>query len=215
MSRFGPDPRQFFAGVYREPAPWDVGAAQPALVDLFDSYPPENPVLDVGCGTGDLAIHLAQRGLSVVGVDFVDAAIAEARERTAPLPPEVRTRISFEVGDALRPSSLNTSPGPPFAAVVDSGFLHLFDDLDRDMFALELARALRPGGRYYMLGFAVTFPGENLPRAVEEDELRMRFSRKSGWNIVHCAPAVFASRMGDVAALAACVERSHSSEQSQ
>ncbi len=196
--------------MYREPAPWDVGAAQPALIDLFDSYPPASPALDVGCGTGDLAIHLAERGLRVIGVDFVDAAIADARARSDALPPEVRSRLSFEVADALRPSLLESShAGPPFAAIVDSGFLHLFENRARDDFAEELTRALRVGGRYYLLAFAVTFPGENLPRAVEEDELRARFSPANGWKVLHYAPATFASRVGDVPALAACIERSH------
>jgi SAM-dependent methyltransferase len=212
VSRFGPDPREFFAGVYNEPAPWDVGTAQPALVQLFDSIAPEGPVLDVGCGTGDLAIHLAQRELHVLGVDFVDAAITEAIARSASLDAEVRSRLSFRVADATKPSALERSSwGPPFGAVVDSGFLHLFDDFDRDAFAADLARALRPGGRYYMLGFAITFPGENLPRAVEEAELEGRFSDEAGWTILSCNPAVFQSRVGDVPAIAACIERSRDS----
>ena len=199
--------------MYREPAPWDVGAAQRALSDLFESHPPESPALDVGCGTGDLAIHLAQRGLSVLGVDFIEAPIVEARARASTLLPEIRDRVVFEVADALRPSLLKAPPaGAAFAAVVDSGFLHLFENPERDRFAEDLAVALKPGGRYYLLGFAVTFPGDNLPRAVEEAEVRERFSAEKGWKILHLAPATFASRVGEVPALAACIERSHPSD---
>ena len=32
MSRFGPGPQAFFDAVYRDPAPWDIGEAQPALL---------------------------------------------------------------------------------------------------------------------------------------------------------------------------------------
>ena len=203
MSRFGPDPRAFFADVYREPAPWDVGEAQPGLAALLTAFPPAGPVLDVGCGTGDLAIALARGGLSVLGVDFVDAAIEEARARAAPLPPEVRDRLEFRVADARRPSGL----GARFGAVVDSGFLHLLEEVERDAFVAELALALRPGGRYYLLAFAVTFPGPHVPRAVDESELRLRFAPDAGWRLLHCAPATFASRVGAVPAVAACVER--------
>jgi len=160
------------------------------------------PVLDVGCGTGDLAIAVARRGVDVLGVDFVEAAIAEAESRARSLPDEVRRRLAFQVGDALRPSAL----GAPFGAVVDSGFLHLFDDAERDGFVEDLARALRPGGRYYLLAFAVTFPAPNVPRAVEEDEVRRRFSPEAGWRVLHCAAATFESRVGVVPATAACVE---------
>lgn len=208
MTRFGPDPLAFFADVYRQPAPWDVGQAQPALTELFAAFPPEGPALDVGCGTGDLTIALAQRGLDALGVDFVDAAIAEARTRAAALPPEVRGRLDFGVEDALKPSALAASRlGPPFGAIVDSGFLHLFDHAERDRFVAELARALRPGGRYYLLAFAVTFPGDGLPLAVEADEVRRRFSTHAGWRLLHCAPATFLSRVAPVPATVACAER--------
>ncbi len=48
MSRFGPDPLAFFEAIYQEPAPWDIGGPQPAMVALLAEYPPEGPVLDVG-----------------------------------------------------------------------------------------------------------------------------------------------------------------------
>ena len=50
--------------------------------DLVDSYQPGS-VLDAGCGTGRVAIELARRGRTVVGVD-VDAAMLEAARRKAP-----------------------------------------------------------------------------------------------------------------------------------
>lgn len=204
MSRFGPDPLAFFDGVYRETPPWDVGGAQPALESLFAEHPPAGPVLDVGCGSGDLAIALARRGLPVLGVDFVEAAISRARAKARALPPGVGRLLGFEVGDALRPSALRRE----FGAVVDSGFLHLFDPGERDRFAAELAATLRPGGRYYLLAFAVTFPVPNSPAEVTEAELRARFTRAAGWSIRACRPAAFQNRVAPpVPALCACIER--------
>lgn len=203
MTRFGADPRAFFDAVYREPAPWDIGEAQPAMVRLLAEHPPTGPVLDVGCGSGDLAIALARAGHDVVGVDFVPAAIELARERAAALPDDVRRRLRFEVGDAREPSRL----GHAFGAVVDSGFLHLFDHDARDRFAADLAATLPPGGRYYLLAFAVTFPIEHAPLQVDPAELEARFSPARGWRILACRSAEFLSRVGTVPATEACVER--------
>ena len=209
MSRFGPDPLAFFDAVYRETPPWDVGGPQPALEALFAEYPPVGPVLDVGCGSGDLAIAIARRGLPVLGIDFVEAAIAHARSKVRALPPDVARLLDFEVGDALRPSALIRS----FGAVVDSGFLHLFEPEERDRFAADLAGALWPGGRYYLLAFAVTFPGPNSPREVTEAELRSRFTRAAGWEIRACRPAEFLSRVAPpVPATCACIERGEAGE---
>jgi SAM-dependent methyltransferase len=203
MSRFGPDPLAFFDSVYRETPPWDVGGPQPALSALLAEHPPEGPVLDVGCGSGDLAISLAQGGLPVLGIDFVAAAVEHARERAGALPPEVARLAEFQVADALRPTRL----GRRFASVVDSGFYHLFDPDPCDRYADELASALLPGGRYYLLAFAVEFPIPNSPRGVTEDELRARFTPARGWRVRELRPAEFRSRIAPVPAVAACIER--------
>lgn len=46
------------------------------------------PVLDLGCGTGRVALHLARRGHDVVAVDRDGALVAALRERAAGLPLE-------------------------------------------------------------------------------------------------------------------------------
>lgn len=200
MSRFTPE---FFDSIYRETPPWDIGAAQPALLALFDEYPPAGPVLDVGCGSGDLAIALARRGVQAVGIDVVKAAIAQARAKAEAEPAEVALLLEFEVGDALRPTLLQRR----FGAVVDSGFFHLFEQDPHDALAREMADALLPGGRYYLLAFATEFDMPNTPRKVTEDELRARFTAGNGWRILTVRPAQFESRIAPVPAVAACVER--------
>ena len=203
MNKFGPDPHAFFEGVYEDFVPWDVGAPQPALTALFDEFPPTGPVLDLGCGTGDLAISLAQRGLDVVGIDFVETAITEARQRAGELAPEIARRVRFEVADALRPTLL----GERFGAVTDSGFLHVLGPEQRGAVAGEIGAVLGPGGRYYLLAFDVEFPMPNMPHRVSEEELRTRFTPEAGWRILAVRPAQFLSRVQPVAAVAACIER--------
>jgi SAM-dependent methyltransferase len=203
MSRFGPDPQAFFDAVYQQVPPWDIGGPQLALESLLDEFPPSGPVLDVGCGSGDHAIALARRGLEVLGVDIVAAAIAQANAKAAALPPELAERLQFQVADALRPAQLERQ----FGAVVDSGFLHLFEPQVADRFAEELAAILRPGGRYYLLAFAVQFDIPNVPRAVAAEELQARFMPERGWRILTLRKALFQNQVAATPAICACVER--------
>ena len=194
----------FFDAAYRERPPWDIGAPQPDLIALLDEYPPTGPVLDVGCGTGDLALALAGRGLNVLGIDLAEAAIAQARARAAEAG-EVGQRVEFQVADALQSSLL---PGP-FGAVVDSGFFHLFGPDERERLARELKATLAPGGRYYLLGLAIEARYPNTPRAVRDEEVRALFTLEGGWRILTLRPARFlvGPARTPVPALAACVER--------
>jgi SAM-dependent methyltransferase len=74
--------RALYEVIYRYfGAPWDIGPRD-LLVDLVreDQLKPGR-VIDLGCGTGNNSIFLAQHGFEVTGVDYAHAAIAEARER--------------------------------------------------------------------------------------------------------------------------------------
>ncbi|USZ67756.1 methyltransferase domain-containing protein [Halorussus salilacus] len=111
-------------------------------------------LLDVGCGTGDDALALADEvgpGGSVVGVDNSAAMVEEARERAsastaaavdadAGRESEAAT-VSFRVADA---ESLPFADGRFDGARVDRVLQHL--ERPREAFA-ELRRVTRPGGR--------------------------------------------------------------------
>jgi ubiquinone/menaquinone biosynthesis C-methylase UbiE len=173
------------------------------MTALLAEYPPEGPVLDIGCGSGDLAIHVAESGMDTLGIDFVEEAIIQARSKKAVLPSNVANRLTFRVADALHPSLL----GQTFGAIVDSGFYHLFDSDQCEQFVDELARVLRPGGRCYLHEFAVTFPIPNVPRQVTEGELRERFTPERGWQVLTIRTGEFLSRVAPVPAVLACMER--------
>lgn len=80
-----------------------VTAADPTLsgdVDLYASLAPAGgAVLELGAGSGRVAQGLAERGLSVVGVDLSPAMLAKAQTRRAALAPEVAARIEFRRAD--------------------------------------------------------------------------------------------------------------------
>ena len=98
---------------------------------------PGDRALDVATGTGDLAIELAGRGCEVVGSDFSEEMLAEARRK--------RTGIAWEWADAMDlPYAADTFD----AATVGFGARN-FGDLERGLG--EMARVVRPGGRVVIL----------------------------------------------------------------
>ena len=204
MSRFGSNPLDFFNSVYQDIPPWDIGAPQPAMAALLNEYPPTSPILDLGCGTGDLAIYLAKLGYQVTGIDFVEKAIANCRERAGSLPVEVTRLLDFQVADALKPSLLQRQ----FGAVVDSGFFHLFDSEQCDQLMDEVGRILLPGGHYYLHEFDVEFPISGMPRRISAEEMQSRFTPEGGWRIKEIRSVEFLSRVAPpVPATCACIER--------
>lgn len=98
-------------------------------------------VLDVACGTGNLAIPLARGGAVVTGVDIAANLIVQARERAAGEGLTVR----FDEGDA----EALPYPDAHFDAVV-SMFGVMFAPRP-EVAAAEMARVLKPGG---LLGMA-------------------------------------------------------------
>ena len=98
---------------------------------------PGSRALDVATGTGDLAIELAGRGASVVGLDFSERMLELARAK-AP-------GIEFVQGNALELAY----PDSSFDAVTVGFGARNFSDLDRGL--RELARVTRPGGRVVIL----------------------------------------------------------------
>ena len=76
-------------------APWAIGKPQPALSNLFDKYSLISPVLDVGCGAGDLSISIANRGHSVLGIDLSGKAIEISKSKIGTLKPELENLVEF------------------------------------------------------------------------------------------------------------------------
>jgi SAM-dependent methyltransferase len=60
---------------------------------------PDHSILELGCGQGGHAIPLAQRGVSVIGVDRSAGMIEAANGARAALPASVSSRLRFSVGD--------------------------------------------------------------------------------------------------------------------
>lgn len=96
--------RPYYADGALSAAFYDVVTAADATlagdVELYASLAPAGGrVLELGAGSGRVAQALAERGLSVVGVDLSAAMLARAAARRAALPPEVAARVELKRGD--------------------------------------------------------------------------------------------------------------------
>lgn len=66
---------------------------------IRDNAPKAKHILELGCGTGAHAEHLARMGYTVHGVDMSKEMLARAEARKEGLPEDVAARLSFSLGD--------------------------------------------------------------------------------------------------------------------
>ncbi len=102
---------------------------------------PGERALDLACGTGDIAFRLAASGVRVCGLDITPRMLQLARGKPSPV------ACTWTTGDMT---------ALPFAAatfdIVTTGYgLRNVPDLDAAV--AEIARVLRPGGRFASLDF--------------------------------------------------------------
>jgi cyclopropane fatty-acyl-phospholipid synthase-like methyltransferase len=157
--------------MYAGKAPWDIGKPQPAFVEVADQV--TGAILDAGCGTGENALFFAGRGHSVLGIDFLERPIEEARRKAQ----ERGLNVEFLRMDALTLTGFDRQ----FDSVIDSGLFHVFSDEERPRYVAGLAHVTRPGGRVFVLCFSDEEPGTQGPRRVSQGELRESFA--DGWAI--------------------------------
>lgn len=174
--------RSTFSQAYSKRAPWDIGHAQPAFVARAERV--NGHVLDCGCGTGELALYFAKRGLRVTAFDFLEEPIRRAKEKA-----DTRSlSAEFEVADALRLAKRSSR----FDTVLDCGLFHLFSDEDRATYVAGLTTVTKMGGRLMVVCFSDKEPGTLGPRRVTEKELRRSFA--DGWKCERIEPDFFEVR---------------------
>jgi demethylmenaquinone methyltransferase/2-methoxy-6-polyprenyl-1,4-benzoquinol methylase len=113
-------------------------------VDL--ACPERGRVLDVATGTGDLALELARRNGSVVGLDFCPEMIKLGKLKVGRR--KMGGQIDFILGDALTLPFENNS----FDCALNGFVLRNVSDVN--LFLSELRRVVKPGGRVVCLELA-------------------------------------------------------------
>jgi SAM-dependent methyltransferase len=97
-------------------------------------------LVDLGCGTGRIALAAAPSFARVVGIDFSPSSIDVARRKVRP---EDAGRVELRVGNALE---TGLPEGIADAVTCAQLLQHMPDEAHRDRFLEEVRRLLRPGG---------------------------------------------------------------------
>ena len=120
--------------------PWDIGQPDFNLIEVVTQRPILScKVLDIGCGTGDNSIWLAQNRFRIVGTDTSEIALEKAKEKAS----KAHIECDFVHIDFLK----NKIEGAPFGFVFDRGCFHSFDsENDRRRFAQNVANHLEEAG---------------------------------------------------------------------
>ncbi len=180
------------ASYHDGPAPWDVGQPQPAVVRLASEGGFAGAVLDAGCGTGENALHIAALGLSVLGVDVAETALAIAREKARERAKARRIEVEFVAADAFQLERL----GRMFKTVLDCGLFHTFDGDERTRYVASLASVTEHDGTLYVLCFSDDGP-ETGPHPISQEELRAAFNPSNRWDVVAIEPDRIQTRYHD------------------
>lgn len=145
---------------------WNIGELQPEIAALCRQGRFKSPILDSGCGVGLTTLALAVEGYAAVGLDLSSHAIEKARQSA--------TQLGLDVVFNTADLSSDTGYQSYFNTVIDGLVFHCLPLNLREDYVRTLARALKPGGKFFALVFSSeAFPvnTEFGPRPFTQQEL--------------------------------------------
>ena len=131
-----------------ETIPWNMEIPPEPLVELVDSGKVRPcRAIDMGCGAGNYAVYLAERGFEVTGVDFSQTAIKIARENAS----RKGVKCNFFIADVVEGLD-RVDQTWDFA--YDWGLLHHILPERRQKYIENVYGILNRGGKYLSLCFS-------------------------------------------------------------
>lgn len=148
--------------------PWDTGRPSAELLRvLADDFVRPCRAIDLGCGTGTNAIHLAEQGFHVTAVDISALAIDRARQKAQ----SAAVRVDFFVADVTA-----LPADKPYDFVFDRGCYHCVRRNNLPGYRAALERLTRAGSKVLLLAGNANDPStEPGPPRVAEQEIRTEF----------------------------------------
>jgi SAM-dependent methyltransferase len=141
-----PSPYDPIARLYDE---WSVGVTEDVEFYVEEARASGGPVVEFACGTGRIAVPVAQAEIVVIGVDSSTGMLEVARE--AGRAAGVEARLDLRLGDMREPP---VAERVPLVLIPFRSLLHMTTEADR-LRALRAARELLvPGGRLVFDVFA-------------------------------------------------------------
>jgi SAM-dependent methyltransferase len=176
-------------------------------LELWRELAGDGPVLDLGCGTGRVALDLAEHRVPVVGVDVDEVLLEELRRRAGELPVEtVRADVRhFDLGrrfpvvlapmqtvqllggragraDFLRCAKAHLEPGGIFAIAVAED-IQTFDEVEE---ALPLPDVREDGGTvYFSQPVSIRDEGDRFEIQFVREVIDPHGGRTSGRSVIH------------------------------
>jgi len=129
--------------------PWSRSVTEDVGFYVAEARTAGGPVVELGVGTGRIAIPIAQEGIHVIGVDSSRKMIAACRRRAEA--EGVADLLDLRLGDLRQPP---LAEQVPLVACPFRSYLHLADDGERVEALAAAHAALVPGGRLVFDVFA-------------------------------------------------------------
>jgi SAM-dependent methyltransferase len=148
------DPTGWFEPLYRNAAgdsariPWADMKINPNVANWLEKHPASarsGTALVIGCGLGDDAESLAERGMQVTAFDIAPTAVDWCRRRFP------KTTVNYMVADARDPGDQWRDA---FDFVLEAYTLQVLQPEDRVRASSQIARQLRPGGQLLVIARA-------------------------------------------------------------
>lgn len=145
---------------------WGIAQPDPALTERLENPNADAPrikILDVGCGVGGTALHLAQRWPTSVDITGITISGAQARQATRLAHVHRQNNVTFMVCDAMEPALAAQSFDIIWALESE---MHM---PDKERFLGEIVKLLKPGGWLLMATWNVR-DTRSLPLSAAEIE---------------------------------------------
>lgn len=120
------------------------------------------PLLEIGCGSGRLAAHLADRGLRVTAIDIAQTAISRAQLRFS-RSDGMLTYLVRDITDAKADIA-------PANGAIDCGCFHGIPPNASALYASNLSRCLISGGHFLLMHKTAS---ANLERQLSDRDVRL------------------------------------------
>jgi SAM-dependent methyltransferase len=141
-----PSPYDAIAALYD---PWSRSVVEDVEFYVAEARRAAPPVVELGVGTGRVAVPIAAEGIRVIGVDSSEGMLAICRERAELA--GVADRLELRLGDLRQPP---VDERVELVICPFRSFLHLENEADRSTALSAVLALLVPGGRLVFDVFA-------------------------------------------------------------